>query len=582
MASDKATESTHVVAIPYLFETLAFLLIVLVVIPLCRRFKISPIIGFLALGSLIGPYSFGLVSDVQAVQHIAELGVIFLLFTIGLELSFERLAHFAKHIFGLGSLHFVLCAIVIGACAYAWGNSIEAAIILGMCLALSSTAVVMQTLNEKGEIATNYGRSIFSVLLFQDLMVVPILIIVTIFGQQGNESIFGIVLEAVIKAIIAVTAIIFLGRYVLRYVFRIAASTKAPEMFMAAMLITILFTATVTGLAGLSMALGAFLAGLLLAETEFKHQIETDIEPFKGLFLGLFFAGVGMNIDFGLAFERSYWVILSVLGLIAIKTVCGFIAALAFRLGTANSLRTAMYLSEAGEFAFLVIGQASLVFGIVDIAIGQFMVVVAGLSMALTPVIIFVAGITARMIEPKTPVHTIEEMTEPEHHHVIIAGFGRVGRTVANVMNSESIPFVALDTDPKNVAACHQEFDLPVYHGDASNVQLLKKAGVETASAIILTMNNAQAATRAVASIRSFCRSTPIIVRSKNNEHSEELLEKGATLVVPELYESSLQLAGHTLRAYNYSREEADASIELARRNHYERLDNESQPTSSD
>jgi len=382
-------DKSHIVAVPYLVETLAFLVTVVVVVPLCKRFKISPIIGFLAVGSVIGPYALGLVKDVVAVQHIAELGVIFLLFTIGLELSFERLAAYAKQIFGLGSLHFVLCATVIGIFAYAWGNSLEASIILGMCLGLSSTAVVMQILNEKGEIASQHGRSVFTILLFQDLMVVPILIIVTIFGQQSSGGTLGIVLEALLRAGVAVAVIIFLGRYVIRYLFRMAAATHAPEVFMAAMLIAILFTATVTGVSGLSMALGAFLAGLLLAETEYKHQIETDIEPFKGLFLGLFFAGVGMNIDFGLAFERSYWVILSVIGLIAVKSVCGFIAAMIFRLGLSNSLRAALYLSEAGEFAFLVIGQASLTFNLVDIAIAQFMVVVAGLSMAITPVIIY-------------------------------------------------------------------------------------------------------------------------------------------------------------------------------------------------
>ena len=576
MAESNHADTQHIVAIPYLVETLAFLLTVLVVIPACKRLKVSPIIGFLAVGSLIGPYSFGLVKNVEAVQHLAELGVIFLLFTIGLELSFERLAVYAKHIFGMGSLHFVLCALVIGAFAYAWGNSVNASIILGMCLALSSTAVVMQILNEKKEIATSHGRSVFTVLLFQDLMVVPILIIVTIFGQQSDEGTLGIVLEALVKAVLAIGGIIFLGRYVLRYLFRIAASTHAPEMFMAAMLITILFTATVTGVSGLSMALGAFLAGLLLAETEYKHQIETDIEPFKGLFLGLFFAGVGMNIDFGLAFERSYWVVLSVVGLILVKAVCGFIAAMVFRLGFANSLRVALYLSEAGEFAFLVIGQASLTFNIVDIAIGQFMVVVAGLSMALTPVIIFLAGLLARRLEPvNNQTNALDDHAKDEHHHVIIAGFGRVGRAVANVLNNESIPFVALDTDPVNVSACHKDFDLPVYHGDASNGQLLKKAGVGRAKAVVLTMNDPKAVTRAVAAIRQQCKTTPVIVRSKNNQHSQELMDQGATLVVPELHESSLQLAGHALCAYNYTREEADACIELVRRHNYQELNDQ-------
>ena len=385
-------EQNHIVAVPYLIETLCFLLTVVVVVPLCKRLKISPIIGFLAVGALIGPYSIALVKDVVAVQHVAELGVIFLLFTIGLELSFERLVAFSKHIFGMGALHFVLCAAAIGACAHAWGNSPESSIILGFCLALSSTAVVIQLLNEKNEMATTHGRAAFSVLLFQDLMVVPILILVTIFGQQSEGGVTGIVIGALIKAILAISAIIFIGRYVLRYLFRIAAKTHAVEVFMAATLLAILVTATLTGISGLSMALGAFLAGLLLAETQYRHQIETDIEPFKGIFLGLFFTSVGMNIDFVLAFERGFWVVLSVVGLITIKAIAGFAVAFAFRLSVSNSVRKGLLLAEAGEFAFLVIGQASLNYQIIDTEVAQFMVVVAGLSMVLTPILAWLGG----------------------------------------------------------------------------------------------------------------------------------------------------------------------------------------------
>jgi len=564
---------SHVVAVPYLIETLSFLLTVVIVVPVCKRFKVSPIIGFLAVGALIGPYALGLVKDVVTVQHVAELGVIFLLFTIGLELSFERLAAFSKHIFGMGSLHFILCASAIGICAYTWDNSVESSIILGCCLALSSTAVVIQLLNERNEMATTHGRATFSVLLFQDLMVVPILILVTIFGQDSEGNVTSIVLFSLIKAIIAIAAIIFIGRYVLRYLFKIAAKTHAVEVFMAATLLAILVTATLTGISGLSMALGAFLAGLLLAETQYRHQIETDIEPFKGIFLGLFFTGVGMNIDFVLAFERGYWVLLSVFGLITIKAICGFIVALIFKLNVGNALRKGLLLAEAGEFAFLVIGQASLNYQIVDIAVAQFMVVVAGLSMVLTPILAWAGAYIAKNLgASEIQENHFKPDNEEDHDHVVIAGFGRVGQAIAKVLNQQSIPYVALDTNAQEVKGHHKHASQPVFHGDASNPELLRKTGISNAKAAILTMDNPAAALRSVRVIREHWPDLPVIVRAKNDEHSDELIEAGATQVVPEIYETSLQLVGHVLRGCNYTREEADACIELVRRHNYEEV----------
>lgn len=515
-------------------------------------------------------------------QHVAELGVVFLLFTIGLELSFERLAAFSKHIFGLGSLHFLISASLIALAASMWDNSIESAIILGMCLALSSTAVVMQLLTENGQISSTHGRAAFSVLLFQDLMVVPILILVSIFGSNADGSVSSIILLALFKALAAIAFIIIIGRFVFRYLLRVAAKTHAVEVFMAASLLAILLTATLTGMSGLSMALGAFLAGLLLAETEFKHQIETDIEPFKGLFLGLFFCGVGMNIDLGLAFESGYWVFLAVIGLLAIKTLSGFIAALVFRLGAANALRMSLVLAEAGEFAFLVIGQASLNFDIVDRQTGQFMVVVAGISMALTPLLSAIATWSGSKLEQSTEPKDYTPHNEDDHDHVIIAGFGRVGHAVANILNAQSIPFIALDTNPENIAAHHRYFDEPVYHGDASNKMLLERTGISKARAIIITMDNPRAALKTVKTIHEHWSHLPIIVRAKNDEHSDELIAAGATRVVPELYESSLQLAGHVLRACNYTREEAEACVELVRRHNYEEVQTEKREENSE
>lgn len=558
------------VEVPYLLETVAFLLTVVLVVPICRRFRVTPIIGFLAVGACIGPHSFALVKDVEAVQHFAELGVILLLFTIGLELSFERLRAFSKLIFGFGTLHAGLCALVIGIAAASWGNSTEASIIIGLCLALSSTAVVIQVLTERGELASNYGRASFSVLLFQDLAVVPILILVSIFGGPAGGSLSSIILMALFKAAVAVGAIIIFGRYVLRYVFRYAALTHAVEVFMAMTILAILVTSLLTGVAGLSMALGAFLAGLLLAETEYRHQIETDIEPFKGIFLGLFFMGVGMNLDFVLAFERGVWVFLSVIGLLALKSVCGFIVALLFKIKIKDAIRSALILAEAGEFAFVVIGQASLNYSIIEPEVGQFMVVVAGLSMALTPLLAFAGQKIVNAMKDKDEPISLEDELE-EKDHVIIAGFGRVGRAVANVLETQSILYVGLDTNADVVkqASSHGE---PVFLGNAGNTKILEKAGIKNAQSILVTLNDAKLALNTVKSIRQHWPAIPIIVRAIDHHHSKELLAAGATTVVPETFEASLQLAGSVLRASHYPREEADACIELIRRHNYQEV----------
>jgi len=325
------SDSAHaIVAVPYVLEVVAFLVTVVILVPLLKKVSISPVLGYLAVGAVIGPYALGFVDDVQGVQHVAELGVIFLLFTIGLELSFERLKAFSRLIFGLGSLQVLISGAAIAGVAMYWGNGVQISIIIGLCLALSSTAMVMQLLAERGENAAVHGRASFAVLLLQDLAVVPILILLGVFGTQSDESLWVSVGGALGKAVLVVLGIVVIGRYVLRYLFRIASTTRSVDVFTAMILLAVLATSVATGFAGLSMALGAFLAGLLLAETEFRHQIEAEIEPLKGLLLGLFFMSVGMNIDFVLAFERGVWVLLSVLGLIGIKTIIGTVLARLF------------------------------------------------------------------------------------------------------------------------------------------------------------------------------------------------------------------------------------------------------------
>lgn len=548
-------ETVHV---PYLLETIAFLLAVVVIVPLFKKIKISPILGYLAIGAIIGPHAAGIIHDTAEVQHFAELGVIFLLFTIGLELSFERLKAYSGMIFGLGSAQVILCACAIGAMAYFWGNSVQAAIIIGLCLALSSTAMVMQLLSERGELSSKHGRCSFSVLLFQDLAVVPILILVSIFGK-GDEGggVFSAVAFALLNAVIAIGAIVLLGRFGLRKLFEIAAHTRSIDVFTAMTLLTILAISLATGIAGLSMALGAFLAGLLLAETEFRHQIESEIEPFKGLFLGLFFMGVGMNIDFVVAFDRGIWVIASVLGLIAIKTVITFICARLFKVRTDHAIRSALMLSEGGEFAFVVIGQASLTFNIISNDVGQFMVVVAGFSMMLTPVLAALGQRIGDLFCDDKSMSTETFDDEELRNHIVIAGFGRVGKAVGQVLQNEAIPYIGIDSNTEEIRELRKT-NSSLFVGDASRAEVLKHTGIERAAALLITMNSAKASLHTLQVARQHWPDLTIIVRAHDMSHSEELLTMGATQVVPETLEASLQLSNYVLKATGLSREEAN------------------------
>lgn len=571
-----SNEAHPIVAVPYVMEVVAFLVAVVVVVPLFKRIKVSPILGYLAIGAIIGPYALGVVHDVVGVQHVAELGVIFLLFTIGLELSFERLRAFSRMIFGLGALQVTLTGSAISLVAWFWGNSLQVAIIIGLCLALSSTAMVMQLLAERGENAAIHGRASFAILLFQDLAVVPILILLGVFGSGSEEGLWMSVGLSLGKALVVVLLIVIIGRYALRYLFRMASTTRSVDVFTAMILLSVLATSLATGVAGLSMALGAFLAGLLLAETEFRHQIESEIEPFKGLLLGLFFMSVGMNIDFSVAFSHGMWVLLSVAGLILLKGVIAAGLARLFLPTWGASLRTGIILSEAGEFAFVVIGQATLVYDILPNDVGQFMVVVAGLSMAVTPVLAWLGQKVEEACQKasdKEPaaIELDDDHAEDLHDHVIIIGFGRVGQSVASVLAAQAIPYIAFDANTALVKLMRERGE-PVFYGDGSKVDVIERAGAPCASALLVTSDDTVTAEHTVKLAHTHWPDLPILVRSRDLTHSQDLIIAGATTVVPETLEASLQLSGHVLCALGLPREEANACMEVIRRNNYDAL----------
>lgn len=567
--------------IPFLREIVIFLVASGIVVPAFQHFRINPVLGYLVVGGLIGPYGMGLLAgdlgwlsyavfaDIEGIKPLAELGVIFLLFVIGLELSLQRLWTMRRFVFGLGGLQVLISAATIGAIAWGWGNSPRASVILGACLALSSTAIVMQLLIDRRSLGSPLGRSSFSILLFQDLAVVPILFLLGVFGAQAEGGLAaagrGFVL-ALGQAAAVIVAIYAVGRLALRPLFRFVSNAGSHEMFMAAVLLVVIGTSAITGAAGLSMALGAFLAGLLLAGTEFRREIEVDIEPFKGLLLGFFFMTVGMGIDFRVVAQDPLWIAAAVAGLFAVKSLITGSLCFAFGLPRHVSVETALLLGQGGEFAFVVVGLA-MSLGLIAPDIAQFMLIVAGLSMVVTPVVAAAGRRLGEALERK--YHKGRHADELSNlgeagGHVLVAGFGRVGQLLSRILEREGMTYLAFDLDGRAVGE-QRASGAQVFYGDASRVDLLRRAGAGAAAAVVVTMDDPIAAEHVVASVHRHWPDLPIYARARDQIHAERLMAAGAADVVPETLESSLHLGLRVLRGFGMADEAALRRIDLER-----------------
>ncbi|BBJ32279.1 potassium transporter [Rickettsia asiatica] len=528
------------------------------IVAILKRLRLSPVLGYLIAGAAIGDHGLKIVTYDQT-KLLGELGVVFLLFAIGLELSFERLKAMRRYVFGLGSLQVLTTAIVIaGAMVLIDGNS-SAAIITGGGLALSSTALVMQVIEENRSQSTQIGRISLAILLLQDLAVVPLLVIVPLLAGNNKASIAVALGIALLKAVTALLTIFIVGRVFLRPVFSFISSesNNASELPISMTLLIVLSAAWATETFGLSLALGAFVAGVLVAETEFRLQAEESIYPFKSLFLGLFFMTVGMNIDALEMYEKISHILTLSIALIGIKTLIITAFCILFGFNKGVAFYSGLLLSQGGEFGFILfsLGKDS---GVLEESTADILLLVVTFTMALTPLLAALGKKIAEKVDKglgKTPTQMIELGARDLTNHIIIAGLGNTGKMVARVLEAEGISYVILDLDDDRVKE-ELSNGLPVFKGDVSQADTLKALGTERAFAIILTMNNQVTIKKSLKTISGNYQDIPVVVKLKNLKNAREFYDLGATTIIPESYETGLQIGGTVLKNIGISEQE--------------------------
>lgn len=546
-----------------LFELFLILTAAVIAVPLAHRLRANSIIGFLIGGFCIGPFGFGLINDLQDIATVAELGVVFLLFMIGLELSRERLRVIGGRFAVLGLFQISVSMAVLFAGLAVLGFSVPSAVVIAGALALSSTAIILKQLSDDKQLHTKFGRAALAILLIQDVAVGPFLIMVQAAGDAGTETSPWI---SILTGIGAVGILLLVGRYVLPRLFRYIASLKNPEMFAIGTLFVVLAASTLTELAGLSMALGAFIAGVMLAETEFRHQIEADIIPFRGVFLSLFFMTVGMSVNADIVFAQFGTIMLWLIALLGAKTAVLFVLALMARFEKGSAIRVGMSLAAGGEFAFVMLALAAQN-GAVSSDLVAVIIPVVALSMALTPTLMSIGQRIEEKLHPKEDdqLGPISSETEGLQKHVLIIGCGRVGRVLARLLKTRNIPYVVLDSDALQVSRGRAE-GLPVFFADGSRPETFRAAHTDEARIAVVAMGNPHATEKTVALLRHHYPHLKIFARAQDITHIGPLSRSGADAAIPEVLETGLRLSDHVLAACDVPQEEIDAEIAKFRR----------------
>ena len=550
-----------------LVDALVYLGAAVVFVPFAARLRLGSVLGYLAAGCVIGPFGFGLVRDVESIGHLAELGVVLMLFLIGLELEPSRLWQMRKSVFGLGAAQMALSGSVLAAGGMAVHLPWRAALIGGLAVALSSTAIALATMKERGLVGSPMGQSAFGILLFQDIAAIPLVGIVPLLSSGGQSS--GSPAMGVLKVVSAIVGVVVLGRFATQPLLRAIAKTGMREVFTAFALLLVMGIAELMQLAGVSMALGAFLAGVLLASSEYRHALETDIEPFKGLLMGLFFIAVGMSIDFGLLSQKPWFLVALVLGFVALKTVS--LIALARFSGMRDGQRFlfAALLSQGGEFAFVVFGvahDARVLPGNWD----KVLTLAVALSMALTPILVILADLLER--STSKGAEREPDAIEADDATVIISGFGRFGQIVGRLLFASGLKATVLDYDPDQIEMLRR-FGFRIFYGDATRLDLLHAAGAEHAKVIVDAIDDVAANLRLVDMVREHFPGVTIVARARNVAHYYELRNRGVALVDRELFESALIAGRRTLEVLGVHAYEARERADRFRRHNIELLE---------
>jgi monovalent cation:proton antiporter-2 (CPA2) family protein len=545
-----------------LTELLAYLVAAVIAVPIARRLGFGSVLGYLAAGIVIGPWGLKLFADVDRILHLAEFGVVLLLFIIGLELQPTRLWALRKGIFGTGTAQVLVTGALLSGAALAFGLAWQSALIIGLILALSSTAFVLQLLAERKQLTTRHGRVAFTILLLQDIAVIPLLALIPMLAPAAAVTAHPA--ADYILQIGAVLALIAGGRWLLKPMFRIAARDGGHEIFTATALVVVVGSALLMVQVGLSAGLGAFLAGVLLADSEFRHELEAEIEPFKGLLLGLFFVAVGMSTNLGLLVDIPWRIIGMTLVLIALKAAVLFIVGRVSGLPTTSARSLAFVLAQGGEFAF-VLFAAALQGRLIERELFELLILIVTLSMIATPFLVIAderMGLASRAKEDKREWDKVEADRD---HDVIIAGLGRFGQVVARVLNMRRIPFTALESDTHQVDFVRR-FGNIVYYGDTTRLELLRAAHVERAKVFVVAIEDIEASVRTVELVKHHFPHLKIFARATDRAHARALRNRNVDYVIRENYVSSLEMAENLLRVLGDPAERAGESIRQFRR----------------
>ena len=546
-------------------------------VTLFRRLHLPPILGYLLVGILVGPFGSGLVASNEDTRFLAEFGVVFLLFSIGLEFSLPQMIAMKSRVFGLGGSQVLLTGAAIALLAWALGLAPEAALVTGAVLALSSTAIVIKQLSEQVELNSEHGRLGVSILLFQDLAVIPLLVVIPILGSDSESGLLIPLSVAVLKAALVFVVIMAIGHWLLRPLFHEIARARSAELFTLTVLLVALTAAFLTHEAGLSLALGAFLAGMMLGETEYRHQIEADIRPFQDVFLGLFFVTVGMRVDLLSLLPILHWVLLITLALILFK---GVLILLLVRLAgqpMGTAFRSGLLLAQGGEFGFVLL-DLSLGHHLMPGDAAQLLFAAVILSMAASPFLIrynhLIAERFCQLRNGAGPLGTLDEIAEEARdmdHHVILCGYGRIGQNIGRLLTQEGFSYVALDLDPGVIREAHEAGE-PVHYGDATRQEILQAAGLDRASAVVVTYEEHASAMKILAMVNERSPAPPVLVRTKDDSHLEALEKAGAAEVMPEAVEASLMMGGQLLLLLKVPGSRIFKIMRDIRQNHYKLL----------